>query len=268
LALASEIRVCLLPSAVGSSGPYQYANTFVVNDCIAVDAGSIGFVGSPEAQRRVRTVILTHSHADHIASLPILLINDHQPGTDCIRVWATRETRECLRRDVFNDRIWPDLDALGTAADPFVEWREIRSEEPFEVEGLRFTAVPVDHTVPTVGFLVEGDGVSVVLGGDSAPTDLIWQRARGLEGLRGVFLEASFPNEEQDLADASGHLTPATFGGEVAKLPAGVPVFAVHFKPSHHGRIRAQLERLGLERLHVVTPGEQLVFDADGLRAR
>ena len=199
-----------------------------------MDAGSIGFVGSPEAQRRVRTVILTHSHADHIASLPILLINDHQPGTDCIRVWATRETRECLRRDVFNDRIWPDLDALGTAADPFVEWREIRSEEPFEVEGLRFTAVPVDHTVPTVGFLVEGDGVSVVLGGDSAPTDLIWQRARGLEGLRGVFLEASFPNEEQDLADASGHLTPATFGGEVAKLPAGVPGVARPIKPTPH----------------------------------
>ena len=60
-----DIRVRLLPSACGPERALQYANTFVLNDTIAIDAGSLGFNGSPATQSRVRDILLTHCHADH-----------------------------------------------------------------------------------------------------------------------------------------------------------------------------------------------------------
>ncbi|MFT5049510.1 MAG: ribonuclease BN (tRNA processing enzyme) [Chlamydiales bacterium] len=263
MTLCGEIRVRLLPSACGAGGAdstLQYANSFVINDTIAVDAGSLGFNGSPATQSVVRNILLTHGHADHIASLPMLLINDYDPQRESIQVWGTEDTLDVLKQHVFNDRVWPDLDRIGTPEAPFVRFRELVPGQPVEIEGLRFTPVPVDHTVPTIGFLLEAQGKSLVIGGDSAPTEELWLCAGRLAGLRGVFLETSFPDREHDLAVASKHLTPARFAGEVAKLPAGTPMYAVHFKPGHQAEICAELAQLGLADLCIVEPGREYTF--------
>ena len=255
-----EIRVRLLPSAVAGRPEMQYANTFVINDTIAIDAGSLGINGSPQEQARVREILLTHSHADHIASLPFLVINDFEPGRLALRVWAGEETERCLREHVFNDQVWPDLERIGTPEAPFLRWGRLEPEQPLELEGLRFTPIPVEHTVPTFAFLVEAPGVSIVIGGDSGPTTRLWERARELPNLRGVFLETSFADEEVELALAAMHLRPQTFAGEVAKLPAGTPFYAVHFKPNQVERICEQLQALELPSLHIVTPGQEYRF--------
>lgn len=271
-----RIRVRLLPSACDAHAPLQYANTFVLNGTVAIDAGSLGFNGSPRTQSRVRHVVLTHCHADHIASLPMLLINNALPGVDPIEVWGSADTLDALRQHVFNDRIWPDLERIAPPGEPFVHFREFRPGEPFEVDGLVMTAVAVDHTVPTVGLLVEARGAldpedpghtahtghttSLVIGGDSGPTDELWERAGELEGLRAVFLEASYPERELELAGLAKHLTPSLFAGEARKLPAGVPMYAVHLKPAHQEVICAELRALGLDDLHIVEPGREYTF--------
>ncbi len=254
------ISVCLLPSSVGSASKLQFANTFLINGTVAIDAGSIGFHGTPQEQGRVRNVLLTHSHADHIASLPMLLINDYEPGKDCIRVWATHATQEALRAHVFNGVIWPDLEEIGTPESPFIRWGDLVPEVPVEIEGLRYTPITVDHTVPTLAFLVESQECSLVIGGDSAPTDELWRRARELNNLRAVFLEASFPNHETELASVSKHLRPETFAEEVAKMPAGLPFYAVHLKPGPAQQIEEELAQLGNPNIQVCVPGEEYVF--------
>ncbi|MFT4539598.1 MAG: ribonuclease BN (tRNA processing enzyme) [Planctomycetota bacterium] len=255
-----EIRVRLLPSAVGGRPELQYANTFLINDAVAIDAGSLGFNGSPGQQSEVREILLTHSHADHIASLPMLLINDYEPGRVPIRVWASEACEASLRKHVFNDEIWPDLDRISTPEEPFIRWARIEPDVPIEVGGLRFTPIAVEHTVPTVAFLVEAEGVSIVIGGDSGPTTRLWERARELSALRAVFLETSFSDEDAELARVSGHLRPKTFAAEVAKMPAGTPFYSVHAKPTHVDLIREQLMALQLPNLHIVTPGQEYVF--------
>ena len=75
-----------------------------------------------------------------------------------------------------------------------------------------------------------------------------------------MFLEASFPNSLQWLADKAGHLTPATLECEAAKLCVKVPIYAIHIKPAFHDQIVAELAALKRDELHVAEPGRIYEF--------
>ena len=76
------MKITLIPSSVsgGADADNQYLTSFLVNDTVAVDAGSLGFYGTPREQARIRHVFLTHTHIDHIASLPIFVENAYEIG--------------------------------------------------------------------------------------------------------------------------------------------------------------------------------------------
>jgi ribonuclease BN (tRNA processing enzyme) len=252
-----ELRVRLLPSAVSGDGAVQYATSYLVGDAVAIDAGSIGLHGGPDTQRRVRHVLITHSHADHIASLPLLLENTLTQDGPPLEVWAGAETLACLREDVFNDRVWPRLEVLTRPAGPAVVLHELASERAVEVGGLRVLPVSVDHTVPTFAFVLSNARASAIVAGDTGPTERLWQVAARVPDLRAVFLEASFPDELADLARRSLHLTPRTFAAERAKLAREVAFVAVHLKPRHRARIVAELEVLAIPGLEIGVPGKE-----------
>ena len=152
----------------------------------------------------------------------------------------------------------PRADFGAGAADPGVF--PLHPETPVEAGGLRVTPVPVDHVVPTMGLIVD-DGVSaVVFGGDSGPTDRIWELARGLPHLRAIFLEATFPDALVDLAGITGHLTPRLFREEVSKCPGQVAVVAVHIRPRYRRDVEQELLELGISRLILGEPGREYRF--------
>jgi len=257
---SASLRLRLLPSAVSGDPEQQFATSYLVNDSIAVDAGSVGFQGTPAEQDRVRHVLLTHSHADHVASLPILLENTLRAQGPPLEIWAGAATLESLRKDLFNDRLWPELKRLDTPAGPAARLRVLEPERTVEIEGVRVTPVAVDHAVPTFGFVLARDGAAVALSGDTGPTERLWQVVRATRDLRAVFLEVAFPNELAELARVAGHLTPATFAGELSKLPDGVDVIAVHLKPRHRERIVRELADLGWPRLSIGSPSREYVW--------
>lgn len=243
------MKITLLPSACSAHGvsPYQYATTYLVNDHIAIDAGSLGFYGSPEEQASVRHVFLSHSHIDHLASLPIFLENVAGLSDGPVTLYASTEVERCLRSDVFNGRIWPNFLELTHAGRPFAVLRPISNGVSVEADGVRITPVAVNHTVPTLGFILEDARGAVVISSDTGPTDAIWTRAAQTPNLKGVFLELTFPNELQALADLTRHLTPAGFVGEIQKVPAAVAFYAVHLKARHRDQVERELlaHRLG-----------------------
>ena len=98
--------------------------SYVVNDCIAIDAGALALMPLAE-QNRLTTIFLSHSHADHLATLPLLIDNLYQPGPQCIDLYAGAATIRTLKAHVFNDHIWPDLLRLSLEASPFVAFHEI-----------------------------------------------------------------------------------------------------------------------------------------------
>src|SRR5262245_44604353 len=107
------MKIVILGSSGQDIARRQYVSSYLINGSVAVDAGCLGFFGSPAEQDAVRHIFLTHAHADHIASLPIFLDNVWNPTPDCPTVYGSRETLDMIRRCILNNEVWPDFVALS-----------------------------------------------------------------------------------------------------------------------------------------------------------
>jgi len=232
----------------------------VIDEVVAIDAGGLGLMGDLSAQFQIRDVFLTHSHLDHVASLPIFLETIFESSDRTVTLHAGASTLECLRRDLFNDRVWPDFIGMSERGIPFVKLETLEPGRPVEVAGLRLTPIAVDHVVPTLGFLVEAPGVTVATPSDTGPTEEFWRAAGAAADLKAVFLEASFPDAMSDLAVISKHLTPAMFAAEARKLSRSVPFIAVHIKPRFYDAVVAELNALAFPEVQIGKPGATYVF--------
>lgn len=256
------MRVLLIPSSLGTNqdADIQHASSYLINDTLAIDAGSIGFYGTPDEQARIKHLLITHAHLDHIASLPMLLENIYKHQDQCLTLHGSQAVIDCLQRDIFNDRVWPDFIGLSRTQSPFLQINVMQDQKPLILEGLRITPVPVDHLVPTNGFLVEDDHSAIALVSDTGPTHEIWERAQGLSHLNAVFLESAFPNRMEALARIAKHLTPALFLAESQKLQHAVKFIAVHLKPRFRDEIARELRKLKLPDLEIGQFGKEYCF--------
>jgi ribonuclease BN (tRNA processing enzyme) len=251
------MKVLLVPSAPGAA-PLQYLTTLLVNGTVAFDAGSLGLFGTPAEQARVRHVFLTHTHIDHVASLPIFLENVSDDSSDCPVVHATEPVLESLCKDILNDRVFPDFVRLSRDGPPLVRLDPIEPGRPVRVEGLTVTAVPVDHIVPTVGYLIDDGTTAIAFVTDTAPTDAVWEAANRIPHLKAAFVELTFPAAVTWLAQVAKHLTPALFAAEVGKLRPGLPVYVIHIKARYRTEVECELAELALPGVTVLTPGKEV----------
>lgn len=258
------MKVTLLRSALETppGEEYQYLTTYVVNEHLAIDAGCLGLVGSPERQAGIRDVVLTHSHQDHIASLPVFLENAYEARSDCVTIHGSRAVLDCLQRDVFNNRVWPDFIAISKRQPqaPFLKLATLDAGRTVEIQGVRVTPIELNHIVPTFGYVLEDASATVVIVSDTGPTDEIWSRANAARNLKAVFLEVTFPNEMSQIADVSKHLTPALFGAELGKLTRPARVLTIHLKARYADPIARQLAALSLTNVELVQFGRVYEF--------
>lgn len=179
------MKIKILGSAVDSDCPgQQFAASYVINDRLAIDAGSIGFQSSIAAQKRIQHVFLSHGHMDHIASLPMFLDNVYQPGPDYVSVYGPEETLRSLQADIFNERLWPDLVRLSREESPFMKLIPMNPGDSVTVGDLQVSAIGLDHVIPTLGFVVSDDIASVSFVSDTAPLDSIWGDLNRITNLR------------------------------------------------------------------------------------
>jgi len=245
------MEVVILGCSGGAAGARQYVSSYVINGAVAVDAGCLGLHGTPEQQACIRHVLLTHAHADHIASLPFFIENVWSARPDCPVVYGSPQTLDTVQRSIFNGEVWPDFVAMSERMPPFVRLQPLEPEISIRVAGLVVTPVMVNHSLPTLAYMVQEGNQTVIFAGDSGPTTRLWQLAGEAPGVRAVFLEASFPNRLKGIAEAAQHLTSETFGGEAAKAPAGARSIAVHLKVAHHAEIVRELVDLGNPRVEI-----------------
>jgi cAMP phosphodiesterase len=250
------VKIQLVGSAVGeTASAQQFAMTYIVDDVASIDAGSLGLVWPLEVQRRIQHVLLSHSHIDHVASLPMYVENVYQQGPACPAIYGHPDTLESLRRDLFNDRVWPDMVRLATEETPFMNLLPLDSEQPLRIGKLMITPVALNHIVPTFGFIVDDGHSAVAIVSDTAPTERVWEIVNGLPHLKAVFLEACFPDRMEWLAEKSAHLTTSLFAAECRKLARPVPVIVVHIKAAFREEILSELAALRLPHVRIGAPG-------------
>ena len=217
----------------------------LIDGGVALDAGSLTQVLPIERQVGVHSILLTHSHMDHTSSLPFFIENVYGQIADAIDIYASEATIYAIRKYLFNNATWPDFTRLPNHLLPAMRFHELQHEVPVEIGGVRFTPVPVDHVVPTIGFLIEGGGGSLLWSSDTGPTRRLWEVANRARDLRAVCLDTSFDDSLQQVADVSLHLTPRTLEAELEKLEARVPVLLHHLKPPCVARIHEEVRALG-----------------------
>ena len=228
----------------------------MIDDRVTIDAGSIGIALTESQRRTIRDVIITHPHMDHIASLPIFVDDLFGDLKEPIRIRATNEVIELLKLDVFNDTVYPKFDELKNEYGNVMQYSPFTTGEEFQVAHLKVTAVNVNHIVPTIGLLMSDGRTTVAFSSDTAETDDFWRLVNGSSNLEALFIEASFPNSMQELADASKHLTPSTVKSELAKLNHnGMDILAVHLKAAYREEIATELNELGIDKLSVMETG-------------
>lgn len=237
------LQVQLLHTSSGDQTQSQPLTSYRVNGTIAIDAGSLGFALSGAELAKIEHVVLTHSHIDHTASLPIAIDSAFTHLARPMRVYAAAPTLAAVRKHLFNDEMWVDFSKfkIPGSDQPCMEWVEMPPRKPIVLDGVRLLPIPVTHPVPTVGLIVQSEAASVVFTSDTWKTDEIWAEAAKLPNLKAVFVECSFPDELETLARDSGHLTPRLVAEETAKLGHQVPVYCVHLKPSMREKLQEQL---------------------------
>jgi 3',5'-cyclic-nucleotide phosphodiesterase len=165
-----------------------------------------------------------------------------------------------MKNHLFNNHTWPDFTSLPNDLTPVLKLVEIKPEEPVMVNGLTIRSVLVSHIVPTTGFIVEDKRSTIAFSSDTGPTERFWELVNELPNLKAVITETSFPNELQDLAHVSGHLTPATLDTELNKLKKDVPVYLYGGKPKHLKAIRKQVAALKRRKLQLLVQGKTYRF--------
>ena len=245
-----------LLSPGGRADSLQYLSSYILNDSVAIDAGSLGISGTPLEQAKVDHVFLTHSHLDHVGGLPVFLDTVLDLGGETVSVHASEWVLDSLRRDIFNDRIMPDFVRISEQGPVFLKLFPLHPGQPVQVAGLSITPFPINHVVPTVAYVIDDGKAAVAIATDTAPCDTLLSQLRNIPNLRALLLDCSFPGSQQDLAKISGHMTTRDFAAVARQLEPKVEVWAIHIKPRFHAEVIAELKELLGGSTRVLAPGQ------------
>lgn len=252
------MRIRIVPST--RDGRQQLLTSYLINDTLAVDAGALAVGLSREEQLRLRSIIITHTHIDHIASLPLFITDLFEDLREPVKLFATASDFEALRTYIFNPRMWIELDTLHNGHTELLIHHPMEAGQSFTAEGVRVTPVPVAHTILTHGLLVEDDESAVFFTSDTASTERAWLPVNACPKLRAIFIDLSFPAALTELARVSGHHSPTTLVDEMKKIKPEAMVYGVHLKTPYRDRILAEVEALENPRLKVAEVGREYRF--------
>lgn len=258
------MKLQALPGTINSKGAAsqrQHLSCFVLDDRVAIDAGSLAFSCNEIQRKQIRDVVLTHAHLDHIAGLP-LFIDDHFASLEePVSVFALEEVIDILERNIFNWSVYPNFAELRNDNGIVLEYCPFEACATFRVKHFDFKAFPVNHKVPGVGFIVSDESSVIAISGDTASTDEFWLGVNKEEKLDALLIECAFPDDLESLAEASHHLTPKLLKTELDKFhKQGAPIFVTNLKPMYRERIIIELIDLKIENLQVLEIGKVYEF--------
>lgn len=218
--------------------------SFLIDDDILIDAGTgVGSLTIDE-MRAIRHIFVTHSHLDHIASIPLLAdtLFNSLIGNPII-VYAQKKTADVLGKHVFNWSIWPDFTELPHRTNAVLKCVTMKPGSSIEIDGRVIEMITVNHAVPGVGYRVESGGKAFAFSGDTTSNENLWASLNKHDSLDLLFVESAFSNKDLDLARIAFHYCPALLAKDLPKLRHRPRVCISHLKPGEEETIMKECRK-------------------------
>ncbi len=237
----------------------------LVNDTVMLDAGTITTALSIDAQSKITDIFISHTHLDHIKAILFLADNIIGRIKKPVNIRSIPKVIGAIQKHLMNEIIWPDFTKIPMVRNPkgpVFAYKPLAAGAPVSVAGLRIKAIPMNHPVPAVGYLVSNSNASLLYTADTGPNERIWKEAAKAKNLKAIIVDTSFPNSLDFIADASGHFTPAQLHHDLtkAKVHFDVPIYIYHIKPVYKQKVMSELKGLGRKNVKVLQEGKTYNF--------
>ena len=216
--------------------------SLLVDDVMAIDAGALTCSLSFPAQQKLKAVLLTHQHYDHMRDIPILGMNFYLHDNS-IDIYSSLPVREALLEHLLNDSLYPNF-MEKPPEKPSIKFNELKPGHTETIAGYEVLAVPVNHAVPTVGYEVTSpDGKKLFYSADTGPgLDNCWRQVS--PDL--LIIEVTALNKWAEFSLGSGHLTASMLQKELESLQnlkGNLPqIVTVHMNPLDEPEIKKELD--------------------------
>lgn len=227
-ALMASLAVFGCSGSLGDPG--NGTSCFLLNQDVLIDAGS-GLMAMNTAElSKIDHVLLTHMHLDHVSGLPFLVESRQHSKTSPLRVYAQQKTIDVLRQHVFNDLIWPDFTAIPNVESPALEFVPIQPNAELSLSGALVKPFAVNHSVPTLGFVIKSTTGVLAISSDTYLTDELSSVLNSLGQVDHLIIESSFANKDLHLSELTFHLCPSLLELQLKKLHTCRSVWVSYLK--------------------------------------
>ena len=255
--------------ASGSKMQSSGTTSFQVNENILIDAGNIISALGDDAIL-INHIFLTHSHFDHIADLAFLIDAFFGQKQETLCIYGSAKTIEALKKYIFNDEIWPDFTKINLPNNkPSLLLKEISIGEETRIDDFNIKAIFADHTQGSFGYQVTKNNISYVISGDTYINNDLMNFINNDERIKTLLIECSFPNNLNDLAKVSKHLTPSLLKSMVDKLNRNLNIFIYHSKIAYIDEIKKELKDCGILKSYdkILEDGDVVFINSDRAKA-
>jgi phosphoribosyl 1,2-cyclic phosphodiesterase len=133
--------------------------SLLIDGTLAVDAGGLTSALSLPEQKKIKTVLLTHHHFDHTRDLVTLAANAGYYWQGQLEVYALRYTLDIVTNCLLDGKIYTNFLEYPSKEKPTLILEAIEPYSRKTIAGHDVLAVPVKHSVPTVGYQITSSDV-------------------------------------------------------------------------------------------------------------
>jgi ribonuclease BN (tRNA processing enzyme) len=223
--------------------------SLLVDGALVVDAGGLTSALSLPQQKKIETVLLTHHHFDHTRDLVTLAANAGYYWRRQLVVYAPRYTLDIVTSYLLDGKLYTNFLEYPSKEKPTLILEAIEPYSRRTIAGYDVLAVPVKHSVPTVGYqITSSDGKSLFYTGDTTVgISDCWQHISP----QLLITEVAGPNKYGDWLKKAGHLCAEFLKEEIIqyrRLKSYLPrVIVIHIGNPYEQEIKEEVAQVAQE---------------------
>jgi len=238
----NEVKVL---GAYGTKAKNCGTSSIYLNSKNVIDAGNL-LLPLETKCLDLENIWITHAHLDHIVDIASMMDTYFSLQSKPLNLLGLPKTLESIQKNFLNNEIWPDFSKiqLNGKKDMAITYTEIEVDKEYilgEEESLK--AIKTDHTVESCGYIYTKGKSSFLVTQDTYSLKNIIEELNKNLKITAAVIECSFPNEMEELAQASKHLTPKLLFKQLESLKReDINLYINHIKPVYLNKIMDEIE--------------------------